>query len=184
MFARAHRGARRAVRMAKNTWFQKKASEAERGKNGGKLIWRCIRDMQHGRRGLVPVRTAAVKYEDGNLCNTPELQQQRWRRHFTKILNLQSEFSIKELSKVRQRPLRPAMAEPPSEEEVHSALGKMKSGKAGGETGILPEMLKAACYKEEFMEWLLELVKDVWRESQVPTDWCDALIMPTPRREI
>ena len=131
---------------------------------------------------VVPVRTAAVKDEDGNMCNTPEMQQQRWRRHFTKILNLQSEFSMEELSKVRQRPLRPAMAEPPSEEEVHSALGKMKSGKAGGETGILPEMLKAACCEEEFMEWLLELVKDVWRECQVPTDWCDAVIVPIPKK--
>ena len=62
---------------------------------------------------VVPVRTAAVKDEDGNMCNTPEMQQQRWRRHFTKILNLQSEFSMEELSKVRQRPLRPAMAAPP-----------------------------------------------------------------------
>ena len=181
-FAEARRAARGAVRMAKNAWFQRKASEAERGKNGGKVIWRCIRDMQCGRSGLVPVRTTAVKDEDGNMCDTPELQQQRWRRHFTKILNLQSEFSMEELSKVRQRPLRPAMAEPPSEEEVHSALGKMKSGKAGGETGILPEMLKAACCEEEFMEWLLELVKDVWRECQVPTDWCDAVIVPIPKK--
>ena len=37
---------------------------------------------------VVPVRTAAVKDEDGNMCNTPEMQQQRWRRHFTKIMNL------------------------------------------------------------------------------------------------
>ena len=65
-----------------------KAMEAERGKNGGKVVWKCIRDIQRGRRGLVPVTTAVVKDEDGNTCNTPEMQQQRWRRHFTKILNL------------------------------------------------------------------------------------------------
>ena len=184
-----------------------------REKNGGKVVWRCIRDIQrgrkglvpvrmavvkdedgntcniqhgrrglvpvrmaavkdeegntcniqHGRKGLVPVRMAAVKDEDGNTCNTPEMQQQRWRRHFTKILNLQSEFSVEELDKVRQRPLKPAMAEIPSEEELQSALGKLKSGKAGGESGILPEMLKAVCWEEEFMKLLLELVKDVWR---------------------
>ena len=29
------------------------------------------------------------------------------------------------------------MAEVPSEEELQSALGKLKSGKAGGESGIL-----------------------------------------------
>ena len=74
-FAEARRAARGAVRMAKNAWFQKKASGAERWKNGAKVIWRCIRDMQCGRKGLVPVRTAAVKDEDGNMCNTPEMQR-------------------------------------------------------------------------------------------------------------
>jgi hypothetical protein len=95
------------MRLAKNTWFQKKASEAERGRNGGKLVWRCIRDIQRGRRGLVPTRSTIVKDEDGNVCSTPEEQQQRWRRHFTKILNITSEFSMEELDAVRQRPLRP-----------------------------------------------------------------------------
>ena len=32
------------------------------------------------------------------------------------------------------------------------------------------------------MERLLELVKDVWRECQVPTDWCDAVIVPIPKK--
>ena len=35
----AHRAARRTVRAAKDAWFQRKASEAERGKNGGKVVW-------------------------------------------------------------------------------------------------------------------------------------------------
>lgn len=52
-----------------------KAMEAERGKNGGKVVWKCIRDIQRGRRGLVPVTTAVVKDEDGNTCNTPEMEE-------------------------------------------------------------------------------------------------------------
>ena len=72
--ADARRAARRAMRTAKDAWFQHKALEAERGRNGGKLVWRCIRDIQRGRRRLVPVRAAAVK---GNACTTAEAQQQR-----------------------------------------------------------------------------------------------------------
>ena len=30
-------------------------------------------------------------------------------------------------------------------------MGKMRNGKAGGESGILPEMVKAACCNEEFL---------------------------------
>ena len=69
-----------------------KASEAQRSRFGGKVVWRCIRDIQRGRRGLVPVRVATVMDEEENACNTPEQQQQRWRRHFAKLLNIWSEF--------------------------------------------------------------------------------------------
>ena len=68
-------------------------------------------DIQQGRRGLVPVRSAAVRDEDGSVCSSPEAQQQRWRQHFTKVLNIQSEFSAEELGKVRERPTRPDIAE-------------------------------------------------------------------------
>ena len=32
------------------------------------------------------------------------------------------------------------------------------------------------------MERLLGLVKDVWRECQVPADWYDAVIVPIPKK--
>ena len=37
---------------AKNSWFHEKAEEAEKEHFGGKKVWKCIRDMQHGCRGL------------------------------------------------------------------------------------------------------------------------------------
>ena len=86
----------------------------------------------------MPVKTAVVKDEDGSTCTTEKAQHERWRRHFTKILNIQSDFDVEELKKVRQRPPRPEMAEVPSEEELLSAVGKMRNGKAGGKSGILP----------------------------------------------
>ena len=77
-YADACRAARLAVRAkaAKDAWFQQKASEAERGRNGGKVVWRCIRDVQRGRRGLVPVRSAVVQNKSGNSCTT-EAQQEK-----------------------------------------------------------------------------------------------------------
>ena len=128
------------------------------------------------------MKTAVVRDEDGAVCDTPELQQQRWSRHFSQILNLQSVFDASEIAKVRQRKVRSDMADLPSKEELSSVLGKLKSGKAGGESSILLEMLKAACEEEEFMELLLELVEDVWRERRVPSDWCDAVLIPIPKK--
>ena len=50
-FARAQSEACQAVRVAQNTWFTSKAKEVEKGRIGGK-VWKCIRDMQYGRRRL------------------------------------------------------------------------------------------------------------------------------------
>lgn len=90
----------KAMRDAKNSWFQNKAEEAQRGRFGGKSVWRCITDIQRGRRGLVPLRTVTVRKEDGTPCTTPEEVQQRWNRHFTKVLNVRSQFNQHELDKV------------------------------------------------------------------------------------
>ena len=85
---------------------------------------------------------------------------------------------------VMQRPLKPHMAEPPTKEELVEAVGKLKSGKAGGSSGILPEMVKAACCEDEFLDLLLDLVHSVWRDSEVPRDWVDAVLVPLPKKGV
>ena len=62
----------------------------------------------------MPVRSAVVQDENGNSCTTTEAQQERWRRHFSKIINIQRDFDVEELSRVRQRPTRIEMTEVPS----------------------------------------------------------------------
>ena len=69
-FREARGEARRAVRTAKNEWFLAKAEEVEREKCGGKKVWRCIRDMQRGRRGLIPSRIVAIHDAEGILCKS------------------------------------------------------------------------------------------------------------------
>ena len=56
VFKEARGSARRAVRRVKNAWFQEKAEEVEKERFGGKKVWKIIRDMQRGRRGLIPSR--------------------------------------------------------------------------------------------------------------------------------
>ena len=55
---RARFEARRAVRIVRNVWFTSKAEEAQQSRFGGKKVWKCIREMQYGRRRLVPSRKA------------------------------------------------------------------------------------------------------------------------------
>ena len=59
---------------------------------------------------------------------------------------------------MRQRPVRSFFAELPSMEELMGAVNKLKNGKAGGSSGILPEMVKSRCWREEFRTLMLDLV--------------------------
>ena len=52
------------------------------------------------------------------------------------------------------------------------ALGKMKNGKSGEESGILPEMLKATCGEDDFKKLLLELCGDSTKSRQTGMMQC------------
>ena len=138
-FRQARGTARKAICNANNRWFQAKAEEAQNARFSGKVVWKCIKDMQHGRRGLIPHRSVTIRDEDGNPCTTPKAQQERWQRHFTRVLNVQSQFSMEVIQRARQRPMRTQLERKPSLEELTNALSKLKNGKAAGSSNILPE---------------------------------------------
>ena len=56
--------------------------------------------MQRGRRGLVPLKTVNVVDEEGSTYSTPK-QQEWYRRHLAKVLNIMGEFDEDELERLR-----------------------------------------------------------------------------------
>ena len=46
--------------------------------------------------------SVSIKDENGNPCTTPSAKQEQWWRHFTRVLNVQSQFNSGEMEKVRQ----------------------------------------------------------------------------------
>ena len=81
-------------------------------------------------RGRMPTRIVAVDDEEGRPCSTTAEQQERWKRHFSKVLNVPSQFDEVELQRVKQRPPNEELGQPPTKSEVRRALGKLKNGKA------------------------------------------------------
>ena len=98
--------ARKTIRNAENNWFQGKAEEAEKEHFGGKKVYKCIRDMQHGHRGLRPSRVVSIEDENGVLCTTTNAQHQRWGRHFKNMLNIRTGVMAEEMERVCQREVR------------------------------------------------------------------------------
>ena len=158
----------REVKRAKNNWFKQKASEVERGMHRGKGAWKGLREIQKGRAGLRSIKRSSVKHLDGTKCVGQEDTLQRWHEHFELVLNVNSSFDENVFQSVEQHPLRSEMAEPPNEEEVIEALGKVKVNKAPGKNGILPEMVRGC--GGEMLTHIMDLFCTVWREGRVPAE--------------
>ena len=145
-------------------------------------MWKCVRDMQFGRRGRVPTTVVAICDESGEPCSTPTEQHQRWRRPFTKLLNVRTQFDGAELAEVRQRETDADLGTVPTSAEVAKVLGKLKNGKASGSSNILPEMLKVGSRVVEFTGMIADLVHRIWEERRVPKEWVDAILIPIPKK--
>ncbi len=116
-------------------------------------------------------------------CVTIASQQERWRRHFRKVLNVQSGFDAAELGKVRERPSKRGLESLPGRTEVARALGKIKNGKASGSSNILPEMAKDEKNNLNFLDMLVDVMTTVWKERNAPRSGQIPSLFPFLRRE-
>ena len=52
----------------------------------------------------------------------------------------------------------------------------------GGDSGILPEMVKAASCGERFFHLLIDPVHAAWCECRVPKEWSDSVLVLIPKK--
>ena len=155
-FRKYQRLVKEAVDTAKEEWIRRTALEVELTQKDGKSNWKSIRKLQMAHAGRRSSRSTAVLKENGELTKSPEEVRSRWHRHFTKILNIPSEVCEHVVNNMSSLPSRLDLDLPPTEEELESALGKLKKGKAGGKTGIPPELI--AYGGAELWDRLIELM--------------------------
>ena len=63
-----------------------------------------------------------------------------------------------------------------SRNEVKVAISRMKNGKATGMDGIPVEVWK--CLGEEGIDMLWDLMKGIYEQEKIPTEWRDSVIIP------
>ena len=68
----------------------------------------------------------------------------------------------------------------PTMQELHQALSKMKLGKAGGQSGIVPEMLLHG--GSDLHQALHQLLLDMWQSQSVVAEWRNAVVVPIPKK--
>ena len=89
-----------------------------------------------------------------------------WVEHYKGLLNVEFPWDEDALPAAL-----PVEGPPPpiTDEMVIKALGRMKSVKAAGPSGIIVEMLKAAGSKA--IEFLRKLITSVVKHGKIPEDW-------------
>ncbi len=95
------------------------------------------------------------------------------------MLNVQSQFFTSEVDKVRQRSSRPQLEELPTMEAVIEATAKLKAGKAGGSSAILPEMIVHILVIIEYESTLsieLAVTTFLWDKSVIISELSTAII--------
>ena len=110
----------------------------------------------------------------------PEEIRSRWYRHFSNILNIPSEYCETAVENLPPQPTRSDVDDSQTDEELESALSKLKHGKADGKTGIPPEMV--AYGGADLWDRLLEIMKVIWKEKRVVRTRRMPRLCPSPRR--
>ncbi|KAI8515766.1 hypothetical protein Bbelb_065790 [Branchiostoma belcheri] len=160
----------------KQRWLDNLATTAETAARTGNqgTLYKTLRTLS----GKVTPPTACVKALDGSDLDTPEQQLDRWREHFCNLLNRpppppspQLESLVAEASEDDS-----ISADPPTQEEVLEAIGKLKPGRAAGVDGIPPELLLKG--GPAVAAQLHVLITAIWRTETVPMDWLHGIILP------
>ena len=66
-------------------------------------------------------------------------------------------------------------------EEVAKAVKRLQNGKAAGENRVVAELLKSG--GEAVIDWLTELMQEVWQTRKVPQDWWNATLIPLFKKD-
>ena len=90
----------------------------------------------------------------------------RWRRHLDIVLNIRREATVDSACQPTDSPNVPCVEV--QRNEVAAALQKLNLGKAAGSDGISAELLRGG--GSVVVDWLLELMENVWRTGIVPQD--------------
>ena len=166
-YLEAKRAAKHAVRLAK--------SEAEAVKfrdidTHGSGIYRLARQMDRTNQDIVGEK--CIKNDAGELALSDTDKMKAWVEHYSRLLNVEFDWPRELLPDVA-----PNAGDPPlvTTEQILSALGKMKCGKAAGPSGITAEMLTAA--GPECIELVRQLAERVFSGDPIPKDWEESYIL-------
>jgi hypothetical protein len=159
----AKRDAKSVVYRAKKAAQQKIFQDID-SINGRNHIYKLAKQMKSENQDIIGEK--CVKDDNGVLTYSDQDKLNAWKNHYEKLLNEEFPWSREHLSSP------PPTEGPPiqvKEATIDKAIRAMKSGKAAGPSGIVAEMIKAAC--PCITPHITALINSIITHGAIPDDW-------------
>ena len=168
---------RAAVKEDQEKWLHEVMEELEDSlkQNRQGEFFRKLRNLNASRAKP----TSTILDESGQPIKSKEEKLARWRRHFEGVLNVQDTVAEEVIAGVED--LSTADTAEVTREEVEHAVNKLKNGKAAGSDEIAAEVVKGG--GQAMIDWLWELLREVWKTKQVPQEWKNATLIPLHKKD-
>lgn len=164
------------VNTAKQKAWVEFGEKMEKDRHGNqKLFYKTLKTLKKGKDKIDPYITS----KEGNiLIGTDEIME-RWKEYFEELLNT-TQTGQQEKQEVNHETDEDNDHNAFTEEEVRTAVKRLKRGKAAGHDEITPEML--IHLGNHGIALLSKIINTAANEHQIPVDWEVGIILPVHKK--
>ena len=169
---------KRQIKKDKKTWVDNIAQEAEEAAN--KHHMKTLYSLTKKLTNEKPRSSVTIKDKQNNIITNSEDRRDRWREHFSEILNRDDPEDPIEEEESTETEMTNINTNPPTLNEIYNAIKMLKNGKAPGHDGIQAELLKSDIHYTS--KKLQVIFNEIWEKEQTPTNWRRGLIFKIPKK--
>ncbi|XP_076031941.1 uncharacterized protein LOC143019846 [Oratosquilla oratoria] len=120
-------------------------------------------------------KTAPLKTTSGEVITDKGKQMDRWVEHYSELYSRENPVAPSALDAIEPLAIMEELDAEPTIAELYKAIDSLASGKAPGNDGIPPDLIK--CCKNTLLQPLHDVLCQCWKEGAVPQDMRDAKIV-------
>ena len=163
-----------ALRKMQNEWWENKAEEVQKyaDSKNSKMFFKAIKEVY----GPAKPCTSPLMSSDGTtLLKDKRSINERWREHFSTLLNRPSTVDSAALDQIPQKIILEHLDLPPTIDETRIAIRQTSAGKSPGMDGIPAEFFKTA--GPVALNTFHAILVSIWEEEDMPDEFKDATIV-------
>ncbi|XP_073848775.1 uncharacterized protein [Musca autumnalis] len=121
--------------------------------------------------------TSSCRDQQGNLVTDTDSVLRIWKEHFSNLLVSNSSEDDDTTGPIPEDGIE---CIPPGQDEVRTAINRLKNNKAAGADGLPAELFKTG--GDALIRCMHQLVSTIWQEERIPDDWNLSILCPVHKR--